>query len=273
VSVAPDRAQRCRAPLVIALFTALAAGGCAGPMNSTTLAPEETRARYLEMLAQRESGATALDAQASLWLRAPSAQPLPGVLADLAIGAPDAFRLRVHSALGTAFDLAGRGRALTAAVPSKRAYVEEEAAAESLGVRSPAELVVRACTADWRPPERAWQEATWGGTRPTLRWQEDADSIRVTLDAGGLPAEVEIERAFRGTVIIRYVEWGAGHPSWPVQIEVGDGADGAHLKCRLERVRVRAAADSARLAVAIPNGATRLAWSDAVRAFSKAVVP
>jgi hypothetical protein len=273
VSVAPERAHRCRASLVIAMFAALAGCGCAGTMKSTTLAPEETRARYLDMLSQRESAAYALDAQAALWLRAPSVQPLPGVLADLAIGAPDAFRLRVHSALGTAIDLGGRGRALTAAVPSKRAYLEEDAAAESLGIRSPAELVVRTCAADWRPPDRAWRDGTWAGKQETLRWLEDADSIRVTLDSGGLPAEVEIARAARGAVIIRYVEWGTGHPSWPVQIEVGDGADGAHLKCRLERVRVRTPADSARLAVAIPDRATRIAWSDAVRAFSKTVAP
>jgi hypothetical protein len=260
---------RCAAIALIALSLP----GCAGALKTTALEPAATRERYLELLSLRENAAHALDAEASLWLTVRATKPIPGVLADLALGSPDAFRLRVHSPLGTVIDLGGRGSGLTASFPSRRAYVRQDAAAESLGIRSPAEMVVRVCSANWRPPESAWTEATRLGAREQLRWMEGSDSIRVTVDVAGLPAEIEVGRADRAALRIRYLDWSRGNPSWPSHIEIGDTTAGAELKCRLERVRGRTPADSARLAVAVPAGATRLEWSEAVRAVTEAMVP
>src|SRR5262249_12443893 len=155
-----DRSPR-RTPAsawVVAVATLLA--GCAPHrIEAPALDSEQLRARFERALAARERHGSAVEADLAGWVR--WKRGLPGGQARLLRAAPDRFRLRVESLLGTALDVAGRGDSLVAWVPAKHAGAALDARRDTLGVAAPGALAFRAWSAAWRPPGRAWADARW----------------------------------------------------------------------------------------------------------------
>ncbi|MBI1799536.1 MAG: hypothetical protein HYR73_07580 [Candidatus Eisenbacteria bacterium] len=260
--------------LALALVAVCAFTGCAPHAHrALDLDAGSRHERYLAALGPREERAASLDAEIALWLRGASVGTLPGVLGDLRIGAPDTFRLRVRSPLGTAFEVGGRADRLVALLPSRRWFLEASDAGESLGVPNPGEFVVRTCAAAWRPPEEAWAGASWQGDLRIVRWVEHGDSLRLSVNSAGLPVEVERARTGRGALRIGYAEWSRDRVAWPARFEIEAGESSARLTCRVERTHIPAAHDPEHFRVAPPAHAERLAWPDVMNAFAHETSP
>jgi hypothetical protein len=256
-----------RLPALVATTALLASLAACAP-RPTGIAPVtagDRGARYLARLLQRERRAVMLEGVATIWPRAfapcDTCPPrrLPALQAGFALAAPDAFRLRVRSAFGTALDLGLSGDSLTAYAPPQRWGVAFDAARDSLGLSHPGSLAARLVSAGWRPPESAWTSGTWSGDLLVLRWSEAADSVAVAVDEAGAPAWARLWRGERSGVLVQYRRWEAvDGVAWPVLLQVQDLAGAFDLTYRLDRAGPAGPLDRSRLAVRIPEGAERL---------------
>lgn len=242
------------------LGLALLLGACA---PRPAVVPELTRGqrmpRYGAALAQRQAKGAMAEAEAVVWTRRAGAGALPAVQATLALARPDRFRLRAQSLFGTAIDLAAHGDSLTAYLPSRRAGASLDATRDSLGVRLPGTLACRVMSADWQPPEDAWERAAWRDTLLVLRWEEDGDSLAVAVGGGGLPESVTLTGPAGRGARVRYEEWRfEDGVMWPALLVLEDLPRSFSITCRIERVRFRPRPDDQRFAVRIPGEARRL---------------
>jgi hypothetical protein len=253
-----------RAPRLAGALAALALAGCAPRIVQVPeLVPATRMARYDAALRQREAKGTAVDARVLLWAEVPAGERLPGAEGRLLLAGPDAFRLRVASLIGTAIDLGARGESLAAYVPSRRRGMTIDAPRDSLGVDRPGSLVFRAVTGAWRPPERAWEEATWRDSLLDLRWPEGDDTLALAVGSHGLPVRASLARADGATISVDYGGWDRTQGlAWPQRFTVSDDARRFRLACRVTRLRFLARADSLRIAVPIPRGTVRLTPSE-----------
>lgn len=256
-------ATRAVAAVRVALAGAavLALASCAArPIGVAPLDAGGREALYRSRLAGREERARMAVAEATLWPRgfAPcdSCPParLPAVQADLLVLAPEGFRLRVRSAFGTAVDLGLRGDSLKVHAPALGLAAALDAAHDGEGLPATGELAVRLVSAAWRPPASA--PAVWRGGGLEWLWREARDSLAVTVDEDGLPAEARWWRSGEGGARVRYDRWETTDGvAWPMAWSLEAGGGGARLDCRVERVAFAGRPDPARLEVRIPADA------------------
>jgi len=263
-----SRATRAAAAVLV---TAAMASCAPHRLAPPALDPIRSEARYRATLGAREALAAALDAEASAWVRGRPLGDLPGVHARLALGAPDAFRVRVESLFGVALDFAARGESLECFVPGRRLGVALDAVADTLGLRSPGSLGFRVLSATWDPPEAAWREAKIEDALLVARWEEEGDSLVLGVGSDGLPRWAALRRPGRGSVRARYRAWETvERTSWPTQVEFEDGEAGLRLTLKLTRVWRNPRPGPERLAVRIPPDAERLEWPAVRRALERA---
>ena len=235
------------------------------PTGIAPVTAGDREARYLAGLLQRERRAVMLQGTATIWPRAFAPcdscplRRLPAFQAGFALAAPDAFRLRVHSAFGTALDLGLAGDSLMAYAPAQRWGVALDAARDSLGVSHPGALAARLVGAGWRPPGPAWARGTWSGALLVLRWSEGEDSVAVAVDEAGVPAWARVWRGERRGVLVQYGRWEPGEGvTWPALLRVRDLGGAFEFTWSLEHMGSGGAGDRSRLAVRIPDDAERL---------------
>src|SRR5262249_4830109 len=184
------RGAALRAATIALLAAALAS--CAPHLAAPPrLEPARVADRYRAARGAREALAAALDAEASAWLKGESLGDLPGVHARLALGAPDAFRVRVESLFGVALDFAAWGESLACYLPPHRVGMTMDTAADTLGVGALGPLGVRVLAATWEPPDLAWARAGYQDSVLVVRWEETAvpwrwASARTACRAGPL---------------------------------------------------------------------------------------
>lgn len=249
----------------------LALASCAPHLvHPPSLDRDDRRARYVSREAERIARATAVEAQAVLWVELDRGN-LPGAQARLVLASPDAFRVRVQSMFGTFIDLGGRGDSLTAYLPPRRVGMEVDATLDSLGVREPGALFFRALSGTWRPPAAAWQDAAWRDSLLALRWLEDADTLEMAVGSGGLPAWVSLSRpdGFVGRAVYRGWDQGSG-VAWPNWMELEDPRGSFRVTCKLQNLQFPERSNPARLLVALPGDAERITMSQLKRAIERA---
>lgn len=223
-------------------------------------------------LGDREARLAAVEQQIVIRSRVGEQQRLPAVEAALEMAAPDAFRLRVGSLLGTALDVAGRGDSVTARIPSRRAWIVLPSLGDSIGFHNPGELIVRVWSAGWRPPSTAWQSAVWNDSLLRLTWLENGDSVAVSVGSGGLPVWAEVSRPGGGRVRANYREWSApDRVWWPSRVELADSAGSFHIDSRIERARFPAVSNPTRFSLTPPADAERLGLADLRRALERLI--
>ena len=254
-----DAWRSAAASIVAAAISALAIASCAPHRAAPPpLEPHRLAARYRVRLAAREALARAVDAEASAWLKGDSLD-LPGVHARVALGAPDAFRVRVESLFGVALDFAAWGDSLACFVPSRRLGLALDAAADSIGVRSPGSLGARLLAAIWDPPPAAWDATAGVDSLVVVGWREGGDSLALGVGSDGTPRWVELLDAFGNGARARYRRWETVHGTpWPVHVEIADRSRRLTLAIRLSHVSRNAT--PGRLMVRIPRDAGRLEW-------------
>jgi hypothetical protein len=233
------------------------AAGCAPRL---ALRPEtsigERMARYRVLVVDRESKAIAMTASLSLWVER-AGERMPGAQAELRLAAPDRMRLRIASAFGTAIDLGLAGDSLRAYVPGWRTGLRLDAASESLGFEAPADRMVRALSATWRPPSEAWGRATWSDSLVRVRWTEAGDSLAIGVGASGLPAWAELAVADGPLLRVHYRGWDrSSGGAWPSYVELVDEDHALRVMCRANQIKFAPEPDRARLAVRWPPGTT-----------------
>jgi len=260
MTVPGPRRRRLRTLAWLAL--AVLAAGCAPHRVAPAFVLPETRAaRFQAALADREKLGRAAVADVTLWLRTAVGGAYPAANGVLALAGPDAARLRVGSAFGTAFDASARGDSLLVVLPARRIGVAADASHDSLGVRGLSALAFHLLAAAWRPPERAWEEAAWSGSLLVLDWEEGGDSLRLAVDGNGLPARVRLRRGDGLEVRARYPRWRAGEgAAWPVEVELEDGEGRIRARCRVERLDFRAQLNPGRMAARAGDRIRLLDW-------------
>jgi hypothetical protein len=252
----------------------LAMAGCARAPRVAEVTGGTVRERYEIALERRAAAAAAIEADGSLWVRRSGGRRYPGVLAELRIGAPDRFRLKINDPFGAGFMMGGAGDRVAAALVSRGLYFESDHAGETLGIAQPSELVVRAAAALWHPPAEAWDEARHRGTPDTLSWRTQDQHVRLVVDSSALPRAVDWGVEEDHAIHVEYLDWSdrAGF-AWPSQIAISDPIAGARVLFRIERWRERSAADSAGFRVPHAADARRIEWSDLRRALRRIEVP
>jgi len=249
--------RRAAAVLLAAAFVSCAPHLVAPPR----LEPAAIADRYRAARDARVALAGAVDAEASAWLRGDSLRDLPGVHARLALGAPDAFRVRIESLFGVALDFAAWGDSLACYLPPRRLGAALDATADTLGVRSPGPLGVRVLAASWDPPRGAWDGARFEDSVLVVRWKEARDSLAMGVGSDGLPDWVELRDARGSAVAARYLGWEfAERTPWPARLELEDRAARIELALKLTHVVKNVGPARDRLVVRIPPGAARLEW-------------
>lgn len=256
-----------RTPACGAAAVALGLVAACAP-HPTTVAPVTGGARIercLSQLSLRERRATMVEGAATLWPRAfapcDSCPPrrLPALQAGVVLAWPDAFRLRVGTAFGTALDLGLVGDSITAYVPAQRWGMALDAVSDSLGLEQPGRLAARLFSAGWRPPQPAWLGGTLEDGLLVLRWSEAADSVALAVDEVGTPVWARQWRDARRGLVVRYERWETvDGVAWPVLFQVRAPGGAFDLTCRLDRVTFPVHPDRSRLVVPIPGGAERL---------------
>ena len=263
---------RGRLARVLCLAMLVLAGCAPRPRPSTELAAGRREERYLAALGAREARLASVEQQIVIRSRVGEQQRLPAMEAALELAAPDAFRLRVGSLLGTALDVAGRGDSVTARIPSRRAWIVLPSLGDSIGVHNPGELIVRVWSAAWRPPSNAWQSAVWNDSLLRLAWLENGDSVAVSVGSGGLPVWAEVSRPGGARVRAKYLEWSAvDRVRWPSRVELADSAGSFHIDSRIERARFPAVSNPMRFSLTPPPDAERLGLADLRRALERLV--
>lgn len=254
------------------LLLAVTSGGllsaCAPrPTDVADLDPGRRQTRYRVALAAREARGVGVLARLSLWVRGASVRDVPGAEARLLLSGPDAFRLRVASAFGTALDLSARGDSLSAYVPRSKVGLVVDAAGESLGVRDPGGLGYRFWSATWRPPEDAWVSAVWEDTLLKVRWLDHEDALELVIGSNGLPVSVAVTPRSGTEVHAQYLGWTAPERVfWPSLLKLERGAGDLTMTCRVHRIRFGQAPERSRLSVRLPSDAERLPWARLERA-------
>jgi hypothetical protein len=224
-----------------------------------TIDTSTIQSRCLSAMTQRERRARAASLLAGLWLRTQGDEPLPAVSARVVLRGPDAFRLRIESAIGTALDLSARGDSLAAFLPGGRVGIETPTAGESLGVRDPGWLGARLWSASWRPPAEAWRAMTMDGGDPVVRWREADDSLSMSLDAQGRPTRVTLARRDKAPVRVEYVRWQSWEgTSWPAHFECRDDRGTFHLTCRVENAHFPTGVEPSRVTLTLPDDVERI---------------
>jgi hypothetical protein len=191
--------------------------------------------------------------------------------ATLVLAGPDAFRLRVASTFGTAFDCGARGDSIVALVPALRLGTAADARRDTLGMRGPGALGFRVFAAAWRPPEEAWSAARDSADRLTVRWRDAAGSLRLAIGPDGLPADVELESGDSLAVRTRYRDW-RDHDgvAWPAVIEIESRDGGLKARCRVDGTHFRDQPVAGRLEVRLPPNIEPLTWPAFRRAIEAA---
>src|SRR5262249_47751626 len=155
---------------------------------------------------------------------------LPGVHARVALGAPDAFRVRVESLFGVALDFAAWGESLACYLPPRRQGVVLDAAADTLGLSAPGPLGVRVLAATCQPRDSAWARADFEDTLLVVRWREARDSLALGVGSDGLPRWAMRVDARGRVIVARYRAWRyVESASWPERMEFEDRASGTTL--------------------------------------------
>jgi len=249
----------------------LAAAGCAPrAVRAPALDASSVAERHAAALAARRAVGEALDAEARVWVGGSAFGELPAVSAVLALGGPDACRLRVQSLFGTALDVAARGDSLEAFVPPRRLALRLPAAAARLGVRDPGGLAVRVWSAGWEPPRAAWAAAAWRDSLLEVTWLEDGDTLSVGVGISGLPGTARLARPGGPVVRAAYRRWQPVEgTAWPSRVDFEDEAGTVRITCRVDRARRPARPDRARLVARIPDDAEVLEWDDLRRAIAR----
>jgi hypothetical protein len=257
------------------LAVGLALAGCARqPVAPVELTRDELRERFTTRLASRRAAATGLEAEVLVWARI-SGTKLPGATARLLMANPDHARVRVGSAFGTAVDLAFTGDSARVWLPAARAVLMLDDAGESLGVRAPGRWLVRAMSADWEAPDRAWATAVRQDSDAVLAWEESAgESIFVRVGRTGLPREVR--RRVTGETPVRMVYDGweaqsANGATWPVRGSLAAETGGWSVAWRVSYHKFVPAPSAGRFHIAIPRDATRLTLEDVRRVMDETV--
>ena len=259
--------------LALALLAALGALWLASCAPHVVRPPELLHdlrvSRYRSALAEREARGVAVAAEVVLWTELSGDRRLPGVQADLYLAAPDAMRLRVGSLLGTALLLGARGDSVVAYVPARRMGLRVDATRDSMGVQGPGSLAYRMLSAAWRPPDRAWEEATWKDSVLMVRWVEAGDTLAMAVGASGLPAWVAMKRRDGPEVRAAYHGWDRSTgPAWPSHLEI-DQEGSLHMACRVRRIQFGAHPDARRLTIRIPEDAETLTLEQLHRAIER----
>lgn len=226
------------------------------------------QARFFTLLAAREARGVSVEAELSLWVRSSRARGLPGAQARLLLGAPDAFRIRLESAFGTALDLAAHGDSLTAYVPGRHLGLSLGAAGDSLGLRGPGALGYRLWTAAWRPPVGAWDSVAWRDSALHVSWTEWGDSLELAVGSNGLPLALAFTPAGGSPLTVSYREWSSfeGMVLWPALLRLEEGDGDLTVTCRVHRARFARRVDPARLALSLPAEGERLTLARLKRA-------
>jgi hypothetical protein len=95
------------------------------------------------------------------------------------------------------------------------------------------------------------------GSTLRLEWNEAGRTVRVHVAKEGLPDTVTVTASNGGAVRVEYVEWmRAGAARVPREFHASNQGSRSSLRCRIERLRVRAAADSSDFAGPGPRDAT-----------------
>ena len=235
------------------------------------LEPASIAGRYRLARDARAALAAVVDAEASAWLSGDSLGDLPGVHARLALGAPDALRVRIESLFGVALDFAAWGDSLACYLPPRRVGVRFDAATAMAGVRAPGPLGVRVLAATWQPPEAAWARARFEDSILVVRWEENDDSLALGVGSDGLPDWISLHDPQGAAADARYIQWqGLERTSWPAHMEFEDRAAGMKLALRITRVERNRSPAPDRLVVRIPPGAARLEWQEIRQALLRA---
>jgi hypothetical protein len=217
--------------------------------------------RYRAALVARAELARVLDAEASAWLKVRSLRDLPGVHARLALGAPDALRVRVESAFGVGLDAAAWGESLACFLPARKLGVMLDAAADTLDLRAPGALGCRILGAIWDPGAAAWATARFEDSLLVVRWEEEGDSLGLGIGSDGLPRWAQMRSARGAAVIARYRAWEfVERTAWPARIDLADIAGGFSLVLRFTHLARNRSPAPGRLAVRVPASAARLEW-------------
>lgn len=238
-------------------------GACAPrPMAPPTLSISTVVDRYHVALAAREGRSAAVESDVAVWTRLANQRRVPGVQGALWLAAPDASRLRIGSAFGTALDLAAWGDSVVLYLPSRRAFAQVDAALDSLGVREPGAWVVKLWSGTWRAPAGAFERGGIDRGLRVARWIERGDSLALAVDGDGLPAWLSVRRS-AGELLVEYPEWGGVEGiRWPARIEVRESAGGVHFTCRVQRVRFLDRPERSRLTLQLPVDAERFDWEE-----------
>ena len=256
---------------VTTLLVAYAIASCAPHrVTGPRLEPARVADRYRAACRARAALAGGLDAEASAWLKGESLRDLPGVHARLALGAPDAFRVRVESLFGVALDFAAWGDSLACYMPPRRQGVALDAAVDTLGICAPGPLGVHVLAATWEPPDSAWARADFEDTLLVVRWVEARDSLALGVGSDGLPRWAMRVDAKGRVVEARYRAWRfVESASWPERMEFEHRPSGATLTLKLANFARSTGSAPERLVVRIPAGAERLEWSAVRRALGR----
>jgi hypothetical protein len=249
---------------LVACLAVLSLASCAPrPARLALLDAGGRETLYRTRLVGREERACMAVGEATLWARGPGAcdtcapSRLPAVQAELAVLAPESFRLRVRSAFGTAVDLGLRGDSLTVYAPGLGLGAALDAVRDSLGPAGVGGLAARLVAAAWRPPGGA--TAVWRDGGLDLRWRDGEDSVAVTVDEGGLPVGVRLWRDAGAGARVRYDRWEVvDGVAWPMSWSLDAVAGGPGVTCRVDRVAFAPRPDPERLAVRIPGAAERI---------------
>ena len=267
-----SRSRGRRLARLLVLVVLMLAGCAPPPRPSAELSAGRREERYLAALGAREASLASVEQQIVIRSTVGEEKRLPAVEAALEMAAPDAFRLRVGSLLGTALDVAGRGDSVTARIPSRRTWIVLPSLGDSIGVHNPGELIVRVWSAGWRPPASAWQSAVWNDSLLRLAWLESGDSVAVSVGSGGLPVWAEVSRRGGARLRARYLEWsGTNGVWWPARVELADSAGSFHIDSRIERTRFAVVSNPMRFSLTPPPEAERLGLADLRRALERLV--
>jgi len=259
-----------RIAMAIAALGLIAAGCAPHLVQVPELGVAAREARYRQLLAAREALGQSVDAQVVLWAKGNRAARLPSAEGRLLLAAPDAFRLRVGSIIGTALDFSVHGDSLTAYVPPRRQAVSIDAERDTLGLMRPGGLGFRGLSAMWRVPDEAWSTAVWEDSLVRVRWLEDEDTLSVAVGSSGLPAWASLTRVDQGGVRVAYRGWDrSGGAPWPNLLEVSDLKGPFSVTCKLSVLRFQSRVDPTRLRVPIPASTERLTLADLRRVLER----